>query len=202
MNLRDARKALRQWSLGGRLRAVLGPDTTIIASNCVGSRLSLLAGYRFNSPTVDLFITPDDFLAFVQNLDAYLDLPFLSDDAMAADEGWPVAILEAEGLAPVRLHLQHYDSVAEAEKKWRDRAPRINRHDLIVCHTDKRATHPHLQAFDALAHRKIVFTHRPQPEIRSACYVPGYEDQGEVGDLFSEWQKLAPVLDGRRLQQI
>jgi uncharacterized protein (DUF1919 family) len=67
--------------------------------------------------------------------------------------------------------------------------------------TDKDgATEEHLRSFDALPYPKIVFTHRRFDHIASACYVPGYEDQGEVGDMFSEWDRLLTPLTGVRLR--
>ena len=48
------------------------------------------------------------------------------------------------------------------------------------------ASYEELQAFDRLPFKnKVVFTHKPYPELASACYIKGFEDAKEVGDLFT-----------------
>ncbi len=32
---------------------------------------------------------------------------------------------------------------------------------------------------------KVVFTHKPYPELKSAFYIKGFENENEVGDLFT-----------------
>ena len=36
-----------------------------------------------------------------------------------------------------------------------------------------------------LIQTKVVFTHKPYPELKSAFYIKGFENEGEVGDLFT-----------------
>ena len=50
----------------------------------------------------------------------------------------------------------------------------------------KGAKYEDLQAFDNLPYpNKVVFTHKPYPELKSAFYIKGFENEGEVGDLFT-----------------
>ena len=50
----------------------------------------------------------------------------------------------------------------------------------------KGAKYEDLQAFDSLPYpNKVVFTHKPYPELKSAFYIKGFENEGEVGDLFT-----------------
>ena len=37
----------------------------------------------------------------------------------------------------------------------------------------------------AVTPNKVVFTHKPYPELKSAFYIKGFENEGEVGDLFT-----------------
>lgn len=145
---------------------------------------------------------PGDFLNFVQHLDSYLTAPFIDEEEEARRAGWPVARLAPPDAPPIRLQLQHYKTMAEAEASWKRRAERINRDRIVLLHTDKAASPADLQDFEALPFPKIVFTHRQWPDLPSSCFVPGFESAGEVGDLFSEWTRLGPVLTARRLSLI
>jgi uncharacterized protein (DUF1919 family) len=203
MSLRTARQPWLSWSLGRRLRAAFPETTSFIASNCVGSRLSALARRPYRSPTVDLFLAPGDFLHFAAKLPRYLELPFRLDQDEAAKRGWPVAVLASDCLPPIRLQLQHYKTLEAGEVAWRKRAERIDWERIVLCHTDRDgATLEQLAEFDRLPYHKIVFTHLPRPQISSACYVPGFEREGQVGDLFSEWPRLSAVLTRSRLRAI
>ena len=47
-----------------------------------------------------------------------------------------------------------------------------------------------LQAFDSLPYpNKVVFTHKPYPELKSAFYIKGFENEGRSGRFiyFSGW---------------
>ena len=48
-------------------------DFTIISSNCNGAVITSDLGIRFNSPTVNLFFYPDDYLKFVSNIKFYVE---------------------------------------------------------------------------------------------------------------------------------
>lgn len=43
-------------------------------------------------------------------------------------------------------------------------------------------TYEDIQAFDKLPYEhKVIFVHKPMPEIKSACYIPGTELDGTDG---------------------
>jgi len=192
----------RMWKM--RMRSALGGHRVcFVASNCVGSRLASMADLPYNSPTVDLYITPDDFLAFASRFEAYRGLRFVADPEESANYDFPVVTIGGGEAPVIRLYLMHYHSIEEAQAVWDRRFARLKAEDVALVMTDKLgATEEHLRAFDALPYPKIVFTHRPHDDIESACYVPGYEDEGEVGDLFSEWHALLTPLTNARLRRM
>lgn len=65
----------------------------------------------------------------------------------------------------------------------------MNWDNIFVIFTDRSGcTLADLKAFDALPYKnKVVFTHVPYPEIKSAYYIKGYENEDKVG-ILSEWQ--------------
>ncbi len=84
----------------------------------------------------------------------------------------------------------HYRDEQEAREKWKTRSARINPDNLFIIMTDKDGTqgitYENLVAFDQLPFKnKVVFTHKPYPELRTAFYIKGFEQHNQVGDLFA-----------------
>lgn len=102
---------------------------SIIASDCFGTFIYHDMGVRFNSPTVNLFISPEDFLLFVENLEDFLsvDVTKISDDEV----NYPVGVLECNG-KNVRLNFMHYNTFEQAREKWNERKGRIDYNNLFV----------------------------------------------------------------------
>lgn len=105
-------------------------------------------------------------------------------DPIYGDVTYPTAYLR-----DVKIYFMHYRSEQEAAKAWERRKGRINWNNIYVIFTDRSGcTMEDLTAFDALPYEnKIVFTHIPQPEIRSSYYIKGYENESKVG-ILSDWQ--------------
>lgn len=53
-------------------RKIKNKDCSIISMNCVGGVVSHELGLRFNSPTVNLWFTPKEFIKFLSQLEYYL----------------------------------------------------------------------------------------------------------------------------------
>jgi uncharacterized protein (DUF1919 family) len=189
-----------------RVRMVLrGSGLCVISSNCVGSRISLMANEPFNSPTVNLWLGPKDYLAFVEHLEGYrrLDGAFHELPVLSARAGYPVAALGGGDLPEVVVNFQHFKTLADGAAAWRRRFARVRPERIVLTFTDRDgATLEDLKRFDALPHPKLCFLHRPRPEIRSAVHVPGYAGDGQVGDLFTDWPRLARALTIRRLRSL
>ena len=68
------RKALRyRLNKENRNRLVFDRENpfSIISSNCVGGVILHELGLKFNTPTINLFFVPRDYLEFIQNLKYY-----------------------------------------------------------------------------------------------------------------------------------
>lgn len=205
-----AAQEMTAWALGRWrilwIRALLsGCSRSFISSNCIGSRISILTKSPYLSPTVNLWFEPEDYLAFVEHLDAYraLDGAFREDRETSARLGYPVGLIGGGDLPEIRVYFMHYRTLDEAVETWRRRFERV-RHDRIsLTFADREgATLHHLRRFDALPYPKLCFVHIPRPEIKSAVYVRGFERDGEVGDLFAAWGRLAEVLTTPRIAKL
>ena len=156
-------------------------EMSVIASNCNGALILHDLGEQFRSPFVNLYLEPTDFVKYLQNMTAYnqMELGFIT-----TDKPYPVG-----KLSDITIHFMHYHSAQEALEKWETRLKRVNLDNLFIIMTDKDGaegvTYEDLVAFDNLPFKnKVVFTNKPYPELASAFYIKGFEQETQVGDLF------------------
>lgn len=149
---------------------------TIISSNCNGSFILHDLNLQFLTPTVNLFMYPKDFLKFVGNLEKYL-----SNEAelveIESSKKYPVG-----RLIDIQIHFMHYSTFDEAKNKWRERCKRIQYNNIYLMMTDRDGcTYEDMINFDKLSYKKIIFTNKPYPEIKSSYYIKGFENMESVG---------------------
>ncbi len=155
---------------------------TVISANCVGAFVLHDLGEPFNSPFVNLYLSPKNFIRYLQNIDFYQRQ---SLEFIFSEKNYPIG-----KLADIEIHFMHYRDEQEAREKWQTRSARINPDNLFIIMTDKDGTqgitYENLVAFDQLPFKnKVVFTHKPYPELRTAFYIKGFEQHNQVGDLFA-----------------
>ena len=155
---------------------------SVISANCVGAFILHDLNQPFNSPFVNLYLDPSDFVRYLQNIEFYQAQPL---QFIQTEKSYPVGLLD-----DLKVHFMHYHSEQEAKEKWEARSQRLDFNNLFIMMTDKDggkgAKYEHLQAFDNLPYpNKVVFTHKPYPELESAFYIKGFENENEVGDLFT-----------------
>lgn len=159
---------------------------SLVASNCNGCLLSHDLGVRFNTPFVNLWMLPKDFIKCVSNLKMYMesDLKFIKEDGI----NYPIGLLR-----DVKIYFQHYSSNKEALEKWNYRKKRIDYNNIFIMMTDRDGcTYDDIIAFNKLPFRnKVIFTHVEYPEIDSACYIKGFENEKSVGMCFDFINKFS-----------
>lgn len=152
---------------------------SLLSSNCNGAFICHDLGLQFRSPFVNLWIKPGDFIKYLQNIEHYMhaDMTFVKEEGIT----YPIGQLD-----DIRIYFQHYHSKEEALRKWTERTNRIDLDNLFILFNDRdNCTYEQLQAFDKLPYpNKVVFTHKPYPELQSAYYIKGYEQEGQVGNLY------------------
>ena len=164
-----------------RRRRLKNKNPSIISSNCNGAIILHDLGLRFNSPTVNLYFEPEDYLRFASEPQKYLSsVP----EEVESGESFPVG-----RICDITAYFMHFTSFDEAKQKWMERSRRVNPENAFYIMTDKNGcTYEHIKQFDALPLRhKVIFTHKPYPEFKSVCYIKGFENDGEVGVL-SDWK--------------
>lgn len=160
---------------------------SLLANNCNATFLMHDMGLRYLTPTVNLFIPPRDFIRLMSDLPRYMaqdNFVFVEKEGIT----YPIGILGGD----VEVHFVHYTSPEQAAAKWNERKQRINYDNLFLMLTERDGcTYEDLLAFDRLPYaNKVVFTHKPYPEIKSAVCIQGCLDLAnpqEVGYLY-EWK--------------
>lgn len=135
-------------------------------------------GLQFRSPTVNLWFKPEDFLKLLQAPTKYIGKQPI--EVLCDSVNYPVGKID-----DITIFFQHYKNFDEAKQKWLQRSERVDYNNLFIIMTDRDGcTEEMIKEFDELPYKnKVIFTHKPYPKYKSAFYIPGFEDAGEVGIL-------------------
>jgi uncharacterized protein (DUF1919 family) len=151
-------------------------EVTLVASNCNGGCILNDLHMRFNSPFINLWIMPDDFIRLCGNMKYYMGckLDFVCEEGIS----YPIGKLD-----DIKIYFQHYASKEEAEMLWNKRKQRMDFENVWILFTDREGcTYDDLKRFDRLDYKyKVVFCNKKYPEIKSAQYIPGFENEDCVG---------------------
>lgn len=149
---------------------------TIIASNCIGTFIYYDMRLRFNSPTINLSFDMNEYVNFLEDLPRYLEQSIVPYNDERFD--FPCGML-----GDVEIRFNHYKSFDEAVAKWNERKLRIDFDNLFIIGIDgDNCSYESLKRFDMLPYEnKVIFTHKPYPEISSSFCIHGFEDQCGVG---------------------
>lgn len=127
---------------------------TIISNNCWGGTVYESYGIKKLSPTVGMFIMPEDYLKFVANLDYYLKQPleFIDPDdskwreVLQKKSNWKTYLVGKIG--DIELQMLHHHNEDVARRKWESRIKRVNKNRLIFKFNDQNgATREQIERF-------------------------------------------------------
>lgn len=157
------------------------PNVTILSHNCLGGVISHDLGIRFNSPFVNLWLYPKDFIKYCRNIEYYRNckLRFLSNEIdHLGRSGYPVAML-----GDIKIHFLHYKSNEEAENTWYERTKRMNLDNIrcIMSECDT-CTLDDLKEFSKLQYPTVALVHKNYDYIGNTIYIKGFEDSEEIGN--------------------
>lgn len=117
-------------------------DISLITNNCIGGSILHDLNLRFNSPTINLQIFPEEFSKFCVNLKHYIDTDIVEykpeditdyhkncikkmyDNRLVLDE-FPYGLCD-----DIIIAFQHYKTFDEAKSCWDRRKKRINYNHL------------------------------------------------------------------------
>ena len=99
---------------------------TIIASNCTGGFLYHWLGLEFKSPSINLYMTPEDFLTAMENFEKFINTPIYEFENDEYD--YPVGI----GVCDTKIHFMHYSTFDSAMIAWNRRRKRMDMQNACV----------------------------------------------------------------------
>lgn len=153
---------------------------TLITNNCIGGVIYHNLGEQFRSPTINLFISGDEYLPFVKGIREYLSETTELVEVINSGREYPVGKLHAKdsSLPDITVYFQHYDSFEEARNKWHERCKRVNWEDISFIWEFYEGLHnyKHLLEFDSLNIKKKIILHKEDCSIKNAFVV----NEGEV----------------------
>ncbi|MDR3314123.1 MAG: DUF1919 domain-containing protein [Oscillospiraceae bacterium] len=159
------------------------PAPSILCNNCIGGLLCHDLGLEFRSPTVNLWMYPDDFCRFAQDVQLFLaaewvELPPHTED----NEKYPKALLRCAA-GEITLYLQHYKTFDAAKAAWQRRATRMDFENLYLLCEWRDLTRRQLAALEALPYaRKAILTRTAAPpEFPHAVELKGYQGKRYKG---------------------
>lgn len=112
-------------------RKIKRKDFTIISNSCIGGVICHDLNIQFQSPTVNIYIRPKDFVKFCSNIHYYMEMPF-TETPYDEKVGYPVA-----KVGDIPLYCKHYSDFQEAKQAWDKRKKRINWEHIYLMMTDR-----------------------------------------------------------------
>lgn len=104
-------------------KRLINASPTLVCSNCTGGFLYHWLGLRFNSPFINLFLWPKDFVCALENWEEFISSEITE---VASNAYYPVGQIITRG-GVVHIHFMHYNSFNEAIIKWNERKARMEK---------------------------------------------------------------------------
>ena len=146
-------------------------EFTIATDNCMAGFICSDLCVDFNTPFFNGGITTSDFIKMLKDFDHYMNEPleFVSDSVYK----YPIAKID-----DIKYYFAHYKSEKQARSFWRIGRKRMVKDNMFYILTEKDdCTMELMREFDALPYKnKVILTHKPYPEIKSAHYIRGFEE--------------------------
>jgi len=150
---------------------------TILSNNCVGSLITNDLNHKFLTPTVNLFMSTNDFVKLISNLDHYLKLEIIKVDSES--KNYPIGMLD-----DITIHFMHYKNITEAKKKWNERKQRIVKENLFILMVDNDdCSEETFRKFKDLSYKKVFLTNKQYKKEKFVRYIHGFENDKYLGDL-------------------
>lgn len=139
---------------------------TLITSTCVGGYLYHMLGQKFESPTINTWISQPEFCKMCGNLRHYLEQPLIFYNEPTRD--CPCARLD-----DITVVFVHYKTEKEAREKWEFRLQRIHWDNLYIITSDGNGAgvSDFQLVQNAEAKRRVIFTASLRPEIEDSFFI-------------------------------
>lgn len=146
---------------------------TIFSTNCIGGIIYHNLKLKFLSPTINLWISPKDYIKLLKDPQKYLSNSNMHEIKIENID-YPVGRLN-----DITIYGQHYKNFDELKYKWDERKKRINWDNTFVFMIERDGcTYQDLLDFDKLPYKnKVVFTQKKYKDIKSCMVLPNSYDE-------------------------
>lgn len=171
-------KSRNFWINPVQRKKLTNKNFTILSNNCIGGFLYQDFELPYLSPTVNLYISPKDFVKFCKDIKKYVNLEMKE----GTDEtvNCPIGVIE-----DIKIYFVHYKTFKEGKEKWDNRKKRINYQNIYCMMTDRNTVYCNpevceeevIYEFDSLPIKnKVVFTSK-KFDLNSVHYLPKYKNK-------------------------
>lgn len=177
-------------------RGLKNKTFSILSNNCWGGIIYDKYALPYLTPTIGLWIPPNDYIKFLKNLDFYskqtlYQISYMEShvkDLLISRKKEGRYIFELESLIIGRLYdidiiFLHYSNFSMAKEKWEKRIKRINFNNLLVKMNDQNeCTDKNFYDFMNLPYaNKIFFTSNEKwKNNKNVLYIEKYKKDGYV----------------------
>ena len=168
------RAFLKVYNLFLRIKLFPYKNFTLISNNCLGGIIYHDLNKKFCSPTINLWFSQDDFIAFCLYLDDFLNGKL---EKVHMDFGYPYMKLISKSKKEVYIGFMHYKSYKEAEDKWYQRCKRITPNIIIIFEYKEEMDKNLLEKFVDLPYKKVIFCSKKLLNIANITFDPKIYDE-------------------------
>ena len=173
----------------GMMRRYAGGPVSILSNNCLGALICHDLGIKFDTPTVNLWMTCDDFLDFMENL------PTMLKEEVVEVTGSPSPSPVGRLAGQVTLNFTHYPSFDEAKSIWNRRRERVDfQHMVVVMADNSNLSDAAIERFKCLPNPKKMFVQSPHTKSLVIVF-PRKAQKARNGDR--EWRFVVASISRR-----
>lgn len=150
-------------------------DFSIISNTCVGGAIYKDLNMQFLTPTINLKISPCDFIKMCRNLEFYMEQELVEE---TTEKDYPVG-----RISDITIQFRHYPSFHEAYTAWNRRKARLKYDNIFVIMQDgKHLTAKDRNDFQLILYPKVLFVPF-ETQMPYEFHISGFEERGHLGDI-------------------
>ena len=158
-------------------------DFSLFTNNCLGGFIYHDLGLKFLSPTINLRITPKEFISFASDLKYYLNQELIE---VESDDSFPIGILKGdEKHSDIAIYFEHYSSFEKAKEKWIERSKRVNFDNIYIMMEFYDGIHNEelIKLFNEIPYKnKMILTHKDHNEEYTTC-IHQFDDNLDMSEI-------------------
>lgn len=168
-------------------------DFSILTPTCIGGVISHRLGRQFLSPTINLWLTEDDFYIFIMDLKWYIkaEVEFSHIDETY---NFPVGVIHGRDRSPksdIYIFFNHHKDFKSAVNDWNKRKKRINWNNIYIVASSRGGceTNEKIERWNnaySIAKGIVCFTADDYPDIPYALQITAFKGEDCCGPYMTD----------------